>query len=152
MTRITDIGQKFEKLPAVIAEYENVLKDAEDLIRLKGKMLVEANKENPAWQLFYDQKRIELATLSKFLESQVLKIRGKLFRSLCENHQLDLSDRAKDKYIDNEKEYLDIYELFLEVDEIYKKYQAVVDAFQARSYSLNNLTKIHVAQLENIII
>lgn len=151
MSRIADIGPKYEKLPIILAEYEKALEPLEGIIQIKGKTISEANRENASWQLYFDHKKVELATLTKLMEAQVGKIRGQCYRHLSENSKLDLSDRAKDKYIDNEKQYLDMYEIYLEVEEMYKKYQAACDAFQTRGYNLNNLTKIHVASLENVM-
>lgn len=152
MSRLVDIGKNLEKLPDVINEYEQYLVGVEDIIKIQGKTIERANLENPAWQLNYDQKRIELHTILKYIEGQVSRIRGKLFRSYTESHQRELSDRAKDKYIDNEEAYLDMYEIYLEIKEIYDKYQAVCDAFQTRGYALNNIVKIRVVSLEDVTI
>lgn len=150
MTRIAALGSKLEHLPDILERYENELDGAELQIKLEGKKLEHANVENASWQVFYDQRRIELKTVVDYLDARVQKIRGRLFRSYTESHQRELSDRAKDKYIDNEQAFLDMYELYLEAKELYNKYQAVVDAFTTRGYALNNITKIRVASLEDV--
>lgn len=150
MSRVLDLGKNFERLPDVLDEFESELDGVEKSIAIEGKRLEAANREQSVWLHYYDQKRIELHTLVKYMELQVSKVRGKLFRSYTEAHQRELSDRAKDKYIDNEQSYLDMYEIYLEIKELYDKYQSVVDAFQQRGYSLNNITKIRVASLEDV--
>lgn len=150
MSRIPDLGKKYAKLPQVLAEHEKAIDEAEPLIEIKGKKLEGANVENPAWQHYYDQKRIELYTLVKYFETEVGRVRGKLFKSYKENHSIELSEREIGRYIDNEKAFLDINELYLEVKELYEKYQAIVNAFTARGYALNNITKIRVASLEDV--
>lgn len=152
MSRISDIGTNFEKLPTVLQQYEDALQDAESVLTLKGKNLEQANKENTSWQHYYDQKRIELKTIVDYLENRVQATRGRLFKRYTEKMNRDLSDRAKDKYIDNEKDYLDMYELYLEAKEIHGKYVATVDAFTARGYALNNIVKLRVSSLEDVII
>lgn len=149
MSRISDLGDNAEKLSQVLEEYEKALIGVEAIIEIKGKKLEHANRENPTWQLYYDQKRIELSTIVKYLELQVSRVRGKMFQKYTETYAKDLSDRAKDKYIDNEASVLTWNELYLEAKETYDKYQAVVDAFQSRGYALNNITKIRVASLED---
>lgn len=151
-SRIPDLGEKFKGLPKVLAEYESALQDVDKHLSIQGKTIEAANRENPSWHSYYDQKRVELHTLVKYVEAQVARVRGKLFRSYTEAHQRELSDRAKDKYIDNEEAYLETYEILLEVKELYDKYQAVCDAFQTRGYALNNITKIRVASLEDVIL
>lgn len=150
MSRIPDLGKQLEKIPEVLEEYEIALEGVEDIIEIKGKKLEHANRENAPWQHYYDQKKLELKSIVDWLEARVNSTRGRLFKNLTEGAPRDLSDRAKDKYIDNEKAYLDMYELYLEAKELYSKYSATVDAFTARGYALNNITKIRVASLEDV--
>lgn len=152
MSRVPDLGAGYAKLPTILEEYEKALLDAEANIKITGKGLEQCNKENSTWQHYYNEKRVELKTLCEFLELQVNRVRGKLFKSYTEMNNRELSDRAKDKYIDNEKAYLDLYELYLEVKEMKEKYQSVVDAFTTRGYALNNITKIRVASIEDVIL
>lgn len=152
MTKIRELGEKYAQLPVILEQYQKEMAEVEVQLALKGKRLDLANSENSTLQLYYDQRKVELATLTKFMEAQVNRVRGNLFKNLSQTNQKDLSDRAKDKFIDNEKGYLDIYELYLEIEEMYKKYQAIVDAFTSRGYALNNITKIRVASLEDAMI
>lgn len=150
MSRIPDLGKGYAKLSQILDEYESALDGVEDLIKIKGKKLEAANIENPAWQHYYDQKRIELHTLVKYFEAEVQRVRGRLFRSYKENHSRELNEREISRYIDNEEAFLTMNELYLEVKELYEKYQSVVDAFTSRGYSLNNITKIRVSSLEDV--
>ena len=149
-SRIPELGKSIAKLPQILREYEAAISEAEEIIKVKGKKLEAANVENAPWQHFYDQKRIELYTLVKYLESEVARVRSKLFRSYKENHSIELSEREIGRYIDGEKAYLDMNELYLEVKEMYEKYQGIVNAFTVRGYALNNITKIRVASLEDV--
>lgn len=152
MSRIPDLGKGYENLAAVLAEYDKALEEADDILEVKGKTLEQANKENPAWQAYYDQKRIELKTLVDYMEMQVNRVRGRLFKSYTETYQRDITDRAKDKYIDNEEAFLTTNEIYLEVKEMHNRYQAIVDGFTSRGYALNNITKIRVASLEDVML
>lgn len=160
MTRINDLGDKdgsdlsirFANLPAILSQFDTELIQAAENLELKGKRLDIANRENSTWQNYYDQRKAELGSLLKYMEAQVARTRGRLFKNMSDQNQKDFSDRAKDKFIDAEKSYLDIYELYLEVDEMYNKYKSIVDGFTARGYSLNNITKLRVAAIEDSII
>ena len=83
----------------------------------------------------------------KFFEGRVTAVRGKLFRQYTESYSRELSDRAKEKYIDHDKEYTDVYSVLIEVEELYEKYVAVVDAIRNRGFALRNLTDLAVNQL-----
>lgn len=157
MSRIPDLGDKksndikerFKNLPAILADYNDELKGAEQDIQIKGKSLEGANRENPSLYSYYDQRRVELKTLVEFMDNQVQRTRGRLFRTFTENNNRDLSDRAKDKFIDGEQAYLDIFEIYLEVKEVCESYASIVEAIKFRGYSLNNITKARVANMEN---
>lgn len=147
MSRIADLGKDFKNLPAIIAEYDDHLIEAAGRLSIKGKIIEEALKEQAAWPVFYDEKRRELKTLVKFLDSRVNAVRGKLYRAYTEQYSRELSDRVKDKYIDNEAEYAKIYEVYLEIEELAEKYEAVVDAFKTRSFALRDITTLRINQM-----
>jgi broad specificity phosphatase PhoE len=160
MSKIPDLGDKkatelkdrFKNLPDILATYDNELKNAEQELSIKGKSLEHANRDNPSLYVFYDQRRLELKTLVEFMENQVERTRGRLFRNFTENFNRDLSDRAKNEYINGEQAYLDIYEIYLEVRDLQQQYESVVEAFKLRGYALKNITEIRVAQLENVVL
>lgn len=152
MTIITQIGEKFEKLADVLSDYDKELDNIEDILSLKNKTVEKANMENPTWQSYYDQKKIELGILNKYFEMEVARVRGKLFYRMKENNQVSLNEREINQYINNEEAYLDIYQISLEVREMYQKYTAVIEAFKTRGYALNNITKLRVASLEDAIL
>ena len=149
MSKISALGNNEENLPKILQQYEGDLASADQHLSIKGKFLEQANKENPSWQVYYDQRRVELHTILKYLDAKVQSVRGKLFRSYTESHQRELSDRAKDKYIDNEEKYLTRLHLYLEVKEVYDKYESIVNGFTARGYALNNITRARVANVHN---
>ena len=152
MSRIPDLGDKLELLPDLLAEYENDLKSVEKDLQIEGKRLEVANREQASLQNYYDSRKVELKTLVEFMDLKVKAVQSRLFKSYTESYSVALSDRAKYTYIEHEKEYLEKYELYLEVKEVYEHYVAAVEAFQARAYALNNITKIRVASLEDITI
>lgn len=158
MSKILDLGDKkskdlkerFKNLGDILAVYDGELKNAEQDLAIKGKSLENANRENPSHYAFYDQRRMELKTLVDYMENQVQRTRGILFKNFTDNYNRELSDRAKNQYIDGEQAYLDIYEIFLEVQDVYRQYESVVEALKLRGYALKNITEIRVHQLENV--
>ena len=148
MSIVRQLGRGLEHFDAIMAGYAKELGEAEDRLKVKGKNLEDANKEQAAWRYFYDVRKAELGALVEYFETQKNKIRSRLFKGM-ENYPRDLSDRAKDKYIDHEQDYLTIVETYLEVKEMYDKYSALVGAFEARGFALRNITEIRIHSLEN---
>ncbi len=155
MSRIGDIGtasSKYDKLPALLLEYDEHLDLVEERIEIKGKGLEQANIENASWQVFYDQKRVELRTVLHFMTMEVERVRGKLYKNLKEGaSNRELGEREIHQYINNEDAYLRMKQMQLEVEELYEKYKTVVAAFTTRGYALNNVTKLRIAQMEGMV-
>lgn len=152
MSLIPELGKDLENLPDILGKYEDALNGYEDNLQIEGKNLEKANREQASWQSYYDQRKIELYALVKYFEARIAKVRGTYFKGYTENYSRELTDRAKDKYIDHEEGYLKEYEIYLEVKELYDRYDSVVESFKARGYALNNITKIRVASLEDVIV
>lgn len=149
MISISQLGANYEKLIDILDPYDADIAAAADRLTFKSKTITEANKEQAVWPSYYDQRRAELQTLSKYFQQQVNKTRGLLFQKYTENHSRDLSERDKQKYIDKDDEFLTINELYLEVDEYYEKFKAIVEAFRIRGYALRNLVDIQINQLND---
>jgi hypothetical protein len=148
-----DVKEKYKNLGKILGDYMNDLGEAEQNLKIEGKTLERANRENASWKFYYQQRFVELNTLTKYFEREIDRVRGKLFRQYSPpNFNVDLSDRAKDKYIDNEQAYLDINEIYLEVKELRDSYEAIVNAFTDRGYALKNITEARIAKLEDALL
>jgi hypothetical protein len=146
------LSKDLNRVVDVFAAYDSALDDVEGIIKMQGKTVNEALAENASWLLYYDQRKVELKKLTRFMEDRVKRVRGKLYKAMTNNNHRDLSDRAKDKYIDQEKAYLDVRSVQYEVQELFEKYESVVETFRARGFALNNIVKAKVAELDGIII
>jgi len=146
-----DLGENYKNLSQMLTPFIEQLENKEADLGIKGKTIEFANREQSQHLSYYDERRVELSTLVKFFESELARVRSKLLKGL-ENYGRDLSDRMKDKYIDDDEAYLNVYEKYLAVREIYELYVSAVESFKARGYALNNITKIRVAALEDVIL
>lgn len=152
MSRITDIKKALKKdtvstLSALLIEYDSLLNEVEQNISLKGKTLEQANKEQASFLVFYDEKLRELLIIEDFMKTWVDKIRGQLFETIVNRSGKDLSDRAINQIIDSKEEYLNAYELYLEIKELAEKFDAVVESFKQRGFSLRNITELRVNRI-----
>lgn len=152
MSLIDRLGKDGSGLPDIIDEYESHLVAAPNRLAIKGKTLEQSNVEHATWLSFYDQKRVELSILRKYMDREVDRIRGKLWVAYTETHSRELSARDKDNYINQEKSYLTKQELALMVLELHDKYAALVEAYRSRGYSLNNIVKLRTSGIENDVI
>jgi hypothetical protein len=130
---------------AIIEVYESQLDGFEDHLRLQGKDLVIALHEQPSWLVYYDAKRAELKTALDYMDLSVQRVRGKLWKDYTENYSRDIQSKDKEQYINHEPTFIVAYELYLELKDLYDRYVSVVEAFKARGFALNNITRIVVA-------
>lgn len=151
MSRIDAIKRDFSTLPDLIEEYDGYLENAREMLPIAGKTLNTAQVEQCGGYAFFDERRAELKTLVKYMTAQVDKVRGELTRKYMGGSR-DMGERLIAKYIDSEPAYLSMYELLLEVEEVYDKYNAVVEAFTKRGYALKDLTAARIAEIHNITI
>lgn len=152
MSIIPKLGTNFCNLPDVLDRYVLEIESAGERLALKGKSIEQANRDQVEWSYHYDQQKSELETLSKYMLMRVDRTRGEQYRKYTENYSRELADRAKDKYIDHDPEYLSIYELYLEVFEVLDKIKSVVDAFKTRGYALRQINEARVHQFNQSII
>lgn len=146
------IKDNLANVAKVITEYEKHLNDVEENLRIKGKRLESANVEHASWLVFYDQKRVELYAIYKYMEMQVERVRGKLWKSYTEDYGHILSQKDKEQYINSEPAYLNMNELYLEIKELHGKYESIVDSYKARGFALNNITKIKISEASEYIL
>lgn len=150
MNALEEAQSSLSNIPDIIERFEAELNNAKAHLQIEGKNLERANREQPTWLAYYDERRIELYALVKFFEQRVEAKKGELYRHYRENYSIELGQREIDSYIRSDGEFEKIYNLFLEVKLLYDKYQSVVDAFIARGYSLKNITDIRIHSLQDV--
>lgn len=152
MSRINQLGSKLENLPAVLASFEEEIAAAGPLIEIKGKLLSQCLHEQPAWAIYYNELKCEARALLNLIKSRVDFIRGQLYKTIIEKNPRDLGDRGLTQYVNGRVEYLNIYELQLEVEEIYDKLVEISDAFDKRGFALRDFTSARVAEVQSAVI
>lgn len=140
---------KITDIPRVLKIYEDEVGDYKDNLAIGQKPLGQANKENPTWYAYYDERRIEVRSVLKIVEAEVAKVRSRLFRKFTEGYPVDLGDREKEKYINSEDSFIEAQQVLIEVEELYEKYASIVKSFEQRGYALRNITELVVASLDN---
>lgn len=148
MSKISDLGVELSNLPHLIDEYERAFVDVADNLRITGKTLDTAIKEQGTWPIYYSTRRAELKTLLKYMDDRVSATRGTVTRRFVENYSRSIGERVLSTFVDADPQYLKVRELYLEVEDLYNRYDAACDAFERRGYALRDLTNARMHQLQ----
>ncbi|MBV1952718.1 MAG: hypothetical protein KUG64_11060 [Cycloclasticus sp.] len=152
MSVLLQIKEDNSNLFDILDNYESIMEGFEDNLAIEGKSLERANVEHASWMSYYDQQRIEMRSLMKHYEHKIETVRSRLWVGYTETMSIALTTRDKDMYINREDAYLEAKEMFLLVEELYKKYESVVELFKQRGFALRNITNVRVAALEDVIL
>lgn len=149
MSKITELGPENANLPTLVVQYEVDLEAAEANLKISGKTLDVALREQATWPIYYSQRRAELKSLMKYLDTKVSAVRGTIARRYVENYSRTLGERVMNSYIDAEPEYIKAYQLYLEIAELYEKYDSVCEAYTIRGFALRDLTTARVNSIQD---
>lgn len=139
-------------LPDLIAEFDADIDAAEQRLSIKGKTAVDAYHDQTAWPVYYGMRRAEVIKLLKYIGAREDACRGKLYRQYVENYSRDIGEKARERYIDNEPEYLQYHQLYLEIEELKDKFTAICDAFDRRGFALRDWTALRIENLHKDVI
>ena len=149
MANIIDVLKKDLKvLDSVIELYQNDLMEADDIIKLKGKQIDFANVEHSGWANYYHQKGVEVKNIRDYVEMKLDEVQGQLWMKYTEHYDRQLAQKDIERYIKQHAEYLDMYEKYLKVNELWGQFERVRESFKSRGYNLNNLTKLITANVQ----
>lgn len=146
------IRENFANVPRVIEVYNQYLQPFKIDLQIKGKSIERANVEQASLLSYYDERRVELRAIMQYLEMNLEKVYGRKWKQYTENYNRELSPKDKEQYIKHDPEYITHREIFIEVEELYKQFESAVESFKARGYALNNITKIKVSQVSDVIL
>lgn len=141
-----------EKVFLLVDKFTKDLEDADADLDLKGKSIESANMENSSLMHYYECERIKLYSLGKSLEEIIKKNNKIIYHNLTEKNPRDLSETAKNKYIDGNDEILALSECLIAVKEVHGYYQSIVNAFNSRGFQLQTIVKARIEQLHRDVL
>ena len=148
MSMVPQLGEGYIKLPDILDQFKKDLEPAKEQYSNEGKLLETCLSKNSAQMHYYDERRIRLHSLVKFFRGEVDRVRGEWYKKYNENYSRTITIQMMNKYIDAEPDFLNVYKILIEVEEVYEDYISVVDTFKQRHYELTNMTKLRIANLE----
>lgn len=145
---ITDLQLK--RMAHKVDLFEAMIQAAEPCFELSGKGLEEVCKRHAQDLMTYDQALQECKTVEDIIRMKLEEKEGHLYKKYNENHQRALGQRDIGQYIKGDPEYVEIYEIVLEIVHVRRKLEAIVEALKSMGWSVSNIVKLRIAQLEHV--
>lgn len=146
---LAKIRKDINLLVDAIAHYENEISNARKDISLKGN--VERNaRDMPGIVEYYFYQLQEIEAILEYLNIELRKMRSHSFKKFLEHYNKQLSSRDAEKYIDGEKDIVDMTHLINEFALVRNSMQGIIKALEQKSFSINNIIKLRASGLENI--
>jgi len=142
------LDKDYGNLPDILDLYEKLYSNFDKDSDMNGKTMLEISKANPSNYAYYEERAIELKYLLDTLELRRTQMQGKLYQGLKKGSNIALNEREINQYVKSDDLYVDISIMILEVKELHDKFLLAVTTFKNIGYSMNNLTKLMIAQLE----
>jgi hypothetical protein len=91
----------------------------------------------------------EIEAVLKWLNIQYDKIRSDYYRKYLERYNRDLSDRSIEKYLDGEKDIVDMSYLVNEVALVRNKYLAIIKALEIKQFQIGHIVRLRIAGMDD---
>ena len=92
----------------------------------------------------------EVEAILEHLNTEMRKLRSKVFRKYLESYNRALSSRDAEKFVDGEQEVVDLQYLVNEFSLVRNRYIGIIKALEAKQFQINNIVKLRAAGLEDI--
>ena len=135
-------------LPDMIEYYIRELVEAHTETRISGSLEKQSQALPGQVSHRFDQLQ-EIESVLKYLNVKYDKMRSDHYRRYLERYNRELSDRSIEKYIDGEADIVDMLGVINEVALVRNKYLGIMKGFDAKSYSLGNITRLRIAGMND---
>jgi len=152
MATIEDLQEDLSNLKPILEVYSGLLTDFKKDLSFNNKTLSHVNQEQASLLSYYDQIRVELESLMDYMELRVKEMKVKAMKKIFDNSQKSYGERILEKMAEDDPKYIDIYKKYLICKELFMKAESIVNSFEQRGYSINNITKLRLALIEDTII
>ena len=134
----------------ILAEYDKIFKIGRELVIIDGMLLSEGLATQPNERQFFGYCACTLRRIVKTYEARLAASRGKLYYNLMKTEPRDISDRALNQIVDSNDGIYEQTMLVIRLREYYERFSDLVEAYNQRGFSLNNLTKAMAEAIANM--
>lgn len=152
MSIVTETGDEIRlgKIPGRIAVYEQLIENAESVFVLNGRGLEECCKSHAQDLMFYDVMLQECKTVEETIKLRLEEVESQLYQKYHQGMQIKLSTTDIRQYIKGDPQFVQASQILLEVQHTKRRLEAIVEALKSFGWSINNVVKLRIAQLDHV--
>lgn len=140
-----------EQLGKIFEGAELEIQKAEALFDLEGARLEIIARNVPLHQSHYDQKAQELKAVMKWLENYKAGLEAQHFKTYSRGARA-LSTTDQKTLMGGEKDIIETNQLIIAATQLYGKLDSIAEGFRQMGWMVGNITKLRVAELQDIIV
>lgn len=130
---------------------ERKIKEAEPIFTMEGQRLEVIARSLPHHQAEYDQLLREGKALVKWLDNWKSKVEAKHLKNYLRG-QRAMTAKEMSAFIAGEPEIVELNELLIETQLIADKLDAIVDSIKQMGWMIQNMVKLRVAELHDVVL
>lgn len=130
--------------------YDALIETAESIFKIDGKRLEEVLKEHASNLITFDTALQECKSIEDMVKARLERVKAEHWERLNERNQRQLNTRDIEAYIAGIPQYTEVLAVVMIIVEVKRKLEAIVNALTSFGWSLNNIVKLRVAQLDHI--
>jgi hypothetical protein len=146
-----DESKLVEQLFPMFTRFEEDIEKAQPLFEMQGQRLEVMARTLPHNQAFYDQRYREARQLVKWLENHMARIEARLTKNYLQG-QRAYGARETAALIAGEREMVEHKQLIIEASIIQEKLDAIVEGFKQMGWMVQNITKLRIAELHDVVL
>ena len=143
------VNTPLAKIPKKLEVYEALIAAAPPLFELKGEALVDAVKAHVSNLALYDMMLQECKTIELYLEGRREQVEAEQHKHYLESSARALGAKVLAMYIRSDPQVVEVAQIILDVGHVRRQLEAIVEAFRTMGWSLSNIVKLKVAQLDH---
>jgi hypothetical protein len=130
------------QIPDRMEIYEQYISSAEPYFELKGKNLEEANMQHVQILVIYDTMLQEAKTIEEYLKLKMEEVEASLY----------LGTTDLKMYVRGDPQYVEANQILLDVTHTRKQMEAIVEGMKLLGWTLSNIVKLRVAELDHVVL
>lgn len=149
--KIINAGTNMTVLVDCLNHYNAEYLEAKKDVKIKGAVEQAASRLPGISEERWSQLQ-ELEAILNYFENMIKRKKNEKHREYFENYNIKMTFREAEKYADADPDVLDLVELKNEIALTRNKYLGILKSLEQKSFSLNNITKLRSAGVEDAYI